>query len=522
MLEVESHKKDESQLEEDVAAFYDDPLGYVLYALPWGEPGVLKDEYPDTWQVDTLTDLGNEIKKRNNSLDLQAAIQIAVASGHGIGKTALISWIILWFISTRPHPQIVVTANTKNQLLKKTWRELAKWQKHAINGHWFDWSQTAFTLKKAQDTWFASAVPWSENNSEAFAGTHEEYVLVIYDEASAIADVIWEGTEGAMTTPGAIWIAFGNPTKNTGRFRECFRKFKKRWITKQVDSRSAKKASKAQIAQWLEDYGEESDFFKVRVRGVFPDAADNQFFPTNVVERCMNLRLPEESYNRFPIIVSVDVARFGDDQSVITVRQQRKIHAIYKYRKLDLTQLRDKTIGHFREWNGDKIFTDDTGVGGGLTDMLRELNLPVIGVIVGGAADDKIMYFNKRAECLGLLREAMKRGMEIPNDPELETQATGIEYGFAQGGAIQIEKKEDMKKRGLDSPDILDSIALGFAFPVTKQKNSSKFSKADVNKPQDNVPVSTPTGGTRFRKQGESELKTNNRRRRVRHGQVSR
>jgi len=473
---------------------------------------------PDEWQIDVLKTLGEEIDKRVGGVDLQGAIQLAVASGHGIGKTALISWIIIWFASTRPHPQIVVTANTKNQLLKKTWRELAKWQKYAINGHWFDWSQTAFSLKKAEDTWFASAVPWSEHNSEAFAGTHEEYVLVIYDEASAIADVIWEVTEGAMTTPGAMWIAFGNPTKNTGRFRECFRKFKKRWITRQVDSRTAKQASKAQIDQWLEDYGEDSDFFKVRVRGVFPDAADNQFFNSRMVDNCMSLQLVPEAYMNFPIIVSVDVARFGDDQSVIIIRQQRKIHAIYKYRKLDLTQLRDKTIGHFKEWKGDKIFTDDTGVGGGLTDMLRELKFPVVGVIVGGKADDNVMYFNKRAECLGIMRECMKRGMELPRDSELETQLTSIEYGFAQGGAIQIEKKEDMKKRGLDSPDIVDAIAISFAFPVTKASKSSKFSKAIVDKEKNVVPNMPVSSTAHYVKQSASVLKTKNRRRSIRNG----
>jgi len=139
-------------------------------------------------------------------------------------KTALVAWLIYWFISTRPHPQIVVTSNTKSQLETKTWRELAKWHKLAINSHWFEWTATKFYYKQHPETWFAAAIPWSKERSEAFAGTHEQHVLVIFDEASLVDDSIWETTEGAMTQPGAFWCVFGNPTRNTGRFSECFKK----------------------------------------------------------------------------------------------------------------------------------------------------------------------------------------------------------------------------------------------------------------------------------------------------------
>ena len=195
-----------ASLEEAIAEFMTDPLGFVNAVFPWGEGELVGESGPDTWQAGVLSDIGQQC------LTLDHALQYAVASGHGVGKTALIAWIILWFMSTRPHPQIVVTANTKSQLQTKTWRELSRWHKRAINAHWFDWQATSFKYKAHPETWTANAIPWSANNSEAFAGTHEAHVLVIYDEASAIDDVIWEVTEGAMTTPGAMWIAFGNPT----------------------------------------------------------------------------------------------------------------------------------------------------------------------------------------------------------------------------------------------------------------------------------------------------------------------
>ncbi|HOU64678.1 MAG TPA: hypothetical protein PK861_01425, partial [Thermomonas sp.] len=276
-------------LAEDIGAFFADPLGFVLYAFPWGKKGTrLAEEFgPDDWQIRVLDELGKAVREGREVKDALPVL-LAVASGHGIGKTALISWIILWFISTREFPQIVVTAGKKEQLTSKTWRELAKWSKMAINGHWFVWTSTKLEHALYPDTWYASAIPWSKNAPENFAGTHEEHVLVVYDEASAIDDVIWEVTDGAMTTPGAIWIAFGNPTKNTGRFHACFNKFRDLWRRFQIDSREAKKANRRLLDLWVKLYGEDSDFVKVRVRGVFPSAGDLQFIPSEDVQAAID------------------------------------------------------------------------------------------------------------------------------------------------------------------------------------------------------------------------------------------
>jgi hypothetical protein len=428
----------------DIAAFYDDPLGFVKYVFPWGE-GSLKDELgPDEWQKDILNTLRAEILKRDNG-DVAAAIQIAVASGHGIGKSCLIAWVILWFMSTRPNPGIVVTANTETQLTTKTWRELAKWHKLAVNENWFVWTATKFYMSDRPKTWFASAIPWTEHRSEAFAGLHEEHVLVIYDEASTIANIIWEVTEGAMTTPGAMWIAFGNPTQNTGRFRECFGRLKHRWITRQIDSRTAKKASAQQIQQWKEDYGEDSDFFRVRVRGVFPRSGSNQFIGSDVVERCKTYKAT--GYQNFPVVIGLDVARFGDDQTVFLARQGRKILAIKKYRGIDTMQTASRMVEFSQQYAKPTIFVDGVGVGGGVVDRLRQLSMSVIEVNAGETATDDTRYRNRRAEMWDIMREWLKSGAEIGSDLDLEQELTGIEYGFSPTGQIIMEKKSDMKKR---------------------------------------------------------------------------
>ena len=250
-----------------------DPLGFVQAAFPWGE-GALEDEQgPDTWQADVLSALGDSLRGAQETND---AVRFAIASGHGVGKTALSAWLVLWFLSTRDHPQVVVTANTAAQLRNKTWRELAKWHRLAANKHWFAWTSERFAFVENPETWFAAAVAWSKDRPEAFAGTHDKHVLMLFDEASAIADEIWDVTEGAMSTPGALWVALGNPTRNSGRFRECFRRYRHRWTTRTVDSRQARKANGAQLKRWVEDYGEDSDFVRVRVRGVFPRAGNSQ------------------------------------------------------------------------------------------------------------------------------------------------------------------------------------------------------------------------------------------------------
>lgn len=454
---------------DDIAGFYSDALGYVLYAFPWGEEGTALEKHsgPDEWQRGVLNDLSE------GTISADAAVQIAVASGHGIGKTALIAWIILWFMSTRAHPQVVVTSNTGKQLSDKTWRELAKWHKQAINGHWFEWTATRFYYKGAPETWFASAIPWSKERSEAFAGTHEENVLVLFDEASLIDDAIWEVTEGAMTQKGAFWVAFGNPTRNTGRFRECFKKFRHRWLNQQIDSRTAKMANNEKIEQWITDYGEDSDFVRIRVKGEFPRASSNQLISSELVEVAAGRVLHPSEYLHAPKILAVDVARFGDDQSVIIRRQGLAVSGLKKFRELDTMQLANHVAREIREWEPDAVFIDVVGIGAGVVDRLRQLGFNVIGVNVGEPAQNVKEFFNLRAEIWCAVRDWLKAGGWIPDDPELKDDLIGPEYGFDSRGRIQLEKKEDMKSRGLASPDSADALALTFSYPVApKQFNT--------------------------------------------------
>lgn len=452
-----------------IGEFFYDPLGFVYFAYPWGEKGsLLENEEPDAWQKDFLRSIGKQ------SGDPAKSIQEAVASGHGIGKTALTAWIIHWFISTRPDPQILATANTETQLNSKTWRELAKWHQLSVHRDWFQWTATRFYHKSYPETWFASAIPWNAARPEAFAGTHERYVLLIFDESSSIEDIIWETADGAMTTPGAIWLVFGNPTRNTGRFKDCFGKFRHRWNTRHIDSRNARKADGPKIKEWLDDYGEDSDFFKIRVRGIFPSSASTQFIGEDIVDACVKYQA--EGYQGFPKILGVDVARFGDDQTVFILRQGRKVFPPLKFRGLDTMQTAGRVADLIIEQAPQVVMIDGVGVGGGVIDRLRQLGYgsTVMDVNAGGEPIHKDKYRNKRSEMWGLMREYLKAGAELPEDQDLRTDLLGPEYGFTAKQQIALERKEDMKRRGVASPDCGDSLALTFAGGVVRMDPGAK------------------------------------------------
>ena len=466
----------DSRILEQLEKFAWDPLSFVHWAYPWGEDGTIleKEEGPDVWQEDILTTLAETcIDTQRLILDGKEApsVRIAVRSGHGIGKTALVSWITHWFMSTKPNPQLVVTANTKTQLDSKTWRELNKWHKLSIHEHWFTWTGSRFYQKQNPGTWCANAIPWSEDNPDAFAGTHEKWTLVIFDEASAIADSIWDVTEGAMTTPGAIWLCFGNPTRNTGKFSECF-KPGSRWSTREIDSRLAKRTNKAEIKKWIEEYGEDSDFVRVRVKGQEPRQEVTQMIPQYLINEAYGKKLDSQVYNHAAKVMGIDVARQGGDASVI--RKRQGLNANYnaiKFSELsDLMVFADICAREIDEWKPDAVFIDMVGFGAGVYDRLRQLKYDVIGVNGKTRAIDQNRYSNRRTEMNDAIRHFLKDGGALPEDKDLKADLAAPQAGFDNKGRIQIERKVDTMKRLKRSCDDSDALALTFAEPVALKK----------------------------------------------------
>lgn len=465
------------ELIEALGALTHDPLAFVYFAYPWGEPGTpLEDmEGPDEWQIQILKDIGEQLKKGK---DLQTAIQEAVASGHGIGKSALISWLIHFAISTHENTRGVVTANTEGQLRTKTWPELSKWHNMFIAKDLFTYTATAIfsSDKDYEKTWRIDAIPWSKNSPESFAGLHNQgnRILVLFDEASAIDDVIWEVTEGALTDANTeiIWCAFGNPTRNSGRFRECFRKYRKFWNTYQIDSRTVKISNKAKIDEWLEAYGEDSDFFKVRVRGVFPSASDLQFISTEIADKAQKQSYKPGVFEHLPVIIGVDPAWTGSDSLEIVMRQGYSMKSLASIPKNDDDWRMAQLIAQFEdEYKADAVFID-MGYGTGIYSIGKQLGRKWRLIEFGGKSNDPV-YLNMRAYMWGQMKEWLREGGSIPpNDQALYDDIVGPEAIIDKNGRIQLESKKDMKDRGLPSPNKGDALALTFAARVVKKSET--------------------------------------------------
>ena len=462
-----SRKQLDEELQEACIRFADDPHNFIRYIFDWGY-GELKDsDGPDVWQADVLGEVGNYCKKIARG-ENPGPLQLAVASGHGIGKSALVAWIIGWFMSTRPNPQIIVTANTETQLLTKTWRTLSRWHKLMSNREWFEWTATKFSLKAEPEDWYAAATPWSENNPDAFQGAHDKSVLVIFDEASKISDVIWGKIDGAMSTRGSMWLCFGNPTRNAGRFYECFHEYKKWWITRQIDSRQAKHADKVWVEKFMEQFGNDLDKVNTQILGKFPAIATNQLISTQSVEKCMNHR--SEGHDYLPLVMGVDVARFGENSSVICMRRGRKVEDFIILPKQDLMQTANQVAHMIREHHPSQVFVDGSGIGAGVVDRLRQLNFSVLD-INGGNQSLSPRFLNKRAEMWWEMKEFIEGLCELPKDKELKKELTCIEYDFTDKGRIRLDRKSDIMDEYGFSPDRADALALTFAYPISEDSS---------------------------------------------------
>lgn len=474
----------EEELADLAASLGDDPLTFAEVAYPWGQGELKGKTGPRVWQRDILGEIRDHLQNEETRFD---PLLISVASGHGIGKSALISMVIDWAESTAVDTRVVVTANTETQLRTKTWPEISKWRRLSLFAHWFKTTATSIVSLDPEHTasWRADAVPWSDSNTEAFAGLHNEgkRIILIFDEASNISDKVWEVAEGALTDADTeiIWIAFGNPTRNTGRFRECFRKFRHRWIRRQIDARTVEGTNRKQQEKWAADWGEDSDFFRVRVRGVFPRASALQLIPGDWVSASM---LRDAVYtHEDALICGVDIARGGDDNCVVQFRRGMDARSI-PVTTIPGSEVRDSTkfvatvSNLIADRKPDAVFVDSTGVGGPVADRLRQLmpGVPIYDVNFAWAAPDT-QKSNVRTYIWWKMREALQNGLAIANDSDLEMELTAPEYNHDSKERVALEKKADIKLRLGISPDRADALALTYYMPMMKLEHQAPVTK---------------------------------------------
>lgn len=483
----------DEQLAVEVGRYYADPLGFVMFAYDWrndrslhvvnlAEPYSLiyDSEFgPDKWACEFLDDLGRKVRSRGfDGLHAVDPIREAIVSGHGIGKSALVAWLVDWIMSTRPFAQGTVTATTAQQLRTKTWAQIAKWTKKCITAHWFDVHTGMGTMrmqhKAHPDEWFCQAQSCAEENSEAFAGQHaaNSTSFYIFDEASGVPDRIDEVSEGGLTDGEPMKFAFGNGTQNTGWFPDCFKKMRHRWGTRHIDSRDVQITNKRILQEWIDDHGLDSDFVKVRVRGMFPSLGSKQFISVKDADEAFGRHLRPEQFNFAPKVLTLDPAWDGDDELVFGLRQGLKFEVLRVLPKND----NDIEIANMLA-----RFEDDLEADGVIIDKGYGTGIYSAGVTWGrdwlladfGSGSPDPGCLNLRAFMWNEVRKWLKAGGAIPKDQVLYDDLVGPMTVPRPNGVLQLESKRDMKRRQVPSPNRADALALSFAYPIEKKDRTN-------------------------------------------------
>lgn len=430
---------------------------------------------PDDWQEKVLDDLAKHDK-------------VSVRSGQGVGKTALEAGAIIWFLTCRPYAKVIATAPTMQQLYDVLWAEVAKWLNNSLIKNLLKWTKTKIYMVGDEERWFATAK--TATKPENMQGFHEDHMLIVVDEASGVADIIMEAILGTLSGIDNKLLMCGNPNNIEGVFYESHTSDRDRYKTHKVSSYDSKRTNKENIEMLLDKYGKDSDVARVRIYGDFPKGAMDSLISLETVELATSTDLADREIKEAKYIhIGVDVARFGDDSTVLFPRIGNKSLKYKKYHKQDTMTTTGQVLRLAKSLQEKymkkiKIKVDDTGVGGGVTDRLKEVitdeRLPyeVIPVNNGSSATDDY-YDNLGTQTWGHLKDLLEENMtnsiqgkepvlQLLNDQTMIKQLSTRKYKITSKGKLRLESKDDMKKRGIGSPDIADACVLAFYEPPSR------------------------------------------------------
>jgi len=421
---------------------------------------------PEEWQREALYAV------RDND-------RVAIRSGHGIGKTAFLSWLILWWLSTRTPARIACTANTASQLSDILWAEVAKWQRRMPKRFQEVIQVKSDKVEVVGADSFAVARTARRETPEALQGFHSPNMLFLIDEASGVDDLIFEVGEGAMSTEGAKTVMTGNPTRTSGYFYEAFNKMRERLFTMKVASGDSTQVSENFIEDMKTKYGEESNIYRVRVLGEWPEADDDVVIPLHLIESAT--KRDQEAAETTPVVWGLDVARFGSDRTALCKRKGNVVvEPLKTWRNKDLMELCGIILNEYEttRWSERplEILVDSIGIGAGVVDRLQELDLPARGINVAESSAMKEKYFRLRDELWFSAKEWFEgRDCTIPDQDELIADLSKPRFKFSSNGKLKVESKDEMKKRGMNSPDLADAFCLTFASNASIARSGSKF-----------------------------------------------
>ena len=454
-------------MEEFTQAYYDDPVRFVREML---------GAEPYEYQREFLEALARNERK------------MSVKSGHGTGKSTTASWAMLWFLLLRYPVKVVVTAPTSSQLFDAMFAELKRWINELPKElqELLNVKSDRVELLRAPAEAFISCRTARAETPEALAGVHSDNVLLIVDEASGVPEQVFEAAAGSMSGHNATTLMLSNPTRSSGTFFESHNRMANSWWTRTWSCEDSPLVSDEFVDEMRLRYGEESNAFRVRVLGQFPLSDDNTIIPFHLVEAAQHrdVVVADET----DVVWGLDVARFGSDATALCKRQGPVVTELRSWRGLDLMQTTGRVVAEYEALPPSKrpteILVDSIGVGSGVVDRLRELDLPVRGINVAESPSMGDTYMNLRSElwfkCKAWLED---RSCKLPKDDQLQAELTSIRYSFTSSGKMKAESKDEMRRRGVGSPDLADALCLTMASDAaTAQSGTFKSFRGELRR----------------------------------------
>lgn len=427
---------------------------------------------PDPWQVEALRAFANPDRHR-----------LAMKACKGPGKTAVLAWLIWNFLlcygEEGDHPKGAATSITEDNIDDNLWPELAKWQSRSeFLGRAFDWQKTRIAAKDHPETWFFSKRTWAKSadrqrQAETLAGLHARFLLFVLDESGGIPDAVMAAAEGGLSTmaPGHFLkiVQAGNPTHLEGPLYRACTSERHLWDVIEItgdpdDPRRSTRISVQWAREQIEKYGRDNPWVLVNVYGKFPPGSINALLGPDEVQAAMQRHIPEDQYSWAQKRLGIDVARFGDDRSVIFPRQGLASFHPIEMRGARTTDIAARVMLAKRQWASELELVDDTGHWGhGVIDNLIAAGFGPIGIQFHGPATDP-RFRNRRAEGWVTMAEWVQNGGALPPIPELVGELTTPTYTFVSGKFV-MEDKDQVKQRLGRSPDLADALALTFMLP---------------------------------------------------------
>jgi hypothetical protein len=476
VIAAASLTRDDIDLAKLIRKYYADPLGFVRMAFPWGEPGPLaEEEGPDANQIEFLESLGKEVRERNfDGHTPVMPILMSETSGHGTGKSAMGAWLACWILSTRPHSIGTVTAGTFTQLESRTWAAIKWWMSLCITARWFEVQSGCIYAHEDPENWKLIIQTCRPENAQSFAGQHAKRSTswYLFDEASTVPDEVWKVALGGLTDGEPMFFAWGQPERNTGQFYEiCFGRERDRWNHRTIDSRSSRFTNKQLIEQWIRDYGEDSDWCRVRIFGLPPRASELQFIDKERIENAQKrnaVPLDDE-----PLIAGVDVSGGGAAWNVIRFRRGLDAKSMAPIRipgehgrdRQMLVNTCNKILSEDRPSRKVAMMFIDSAFGAPIAERLKMLGFNnVVEVNFGGRSPNQ-HQLNWRSFMWNAMKDWLLKGAIDP-DERLAIDLASPGYHINHSGKLVIEAKEEIVRRIGRSPDDGDALALTFALQV--------------------------------------------------------